>query len=138
MMATTDLKLPIIRKDIVALWDYFDKRMEDMGYNLRVFNGERGLTDGTKAYKDDLYAPMVRFLIFLTDPRRPKRYTFSIEIIDRNGDRILNGKGIGYIRFSEYTKEKLDQAIDFIVDTFGKYNEDNTVPTKFEKIEITF
>ena len=125
-------------KDIVTLWDHFDKRMENMGYNLWVFNGDWGMTDGTKAYKDDLYAPMVRFLIFVSYPERPEQYDFTIEITDRNGDKILDGKSIGYIRFTEYTKEKLDQAIDFIADTFGKYNEDNTVPTKFEKIEITF
>ena len=122
-------------KDIITLWDHFDKRMENMGYNLWVFNGDWGITDGTKAYKDDLYTPMVRLLVFYLTKTQ---YVFSIEVTDRNGNKILDGKSIGYIRFSEYTKEKLDQAIDFIADTFGKYNEDNTVPTKFEKIEITF
>ena len=125
----------LTRDDIIVLWDYFDQRMKDMGYNLWVFNGDWGMTDGTHAYKDDLYAPMIRFLVF---PLTKTQFTFSIEVTDRNGNKILDGKSIGYIRFYEYTKEKLDQAIDFIADTFGKYNEDNTVPTKFEKIEITF
>ena len=121
--------------EVVALWDRFDKKMEKKGYQLIVNCGMPGLTDSTKAIKDDRYVPVISFLVFQI---KSKEYIFSIKVEDRNGDAIVGGKGIGYFRFSEYTEEKLDEAIKYILDTFGQYNEDNTVPTKFEEIERTF
>ncbi len=122
-------------EEIVTLWDRFDRKMEKKGYQLIINCGMPGLTDSTKAIKDDRYVPIIKFLVF---PEHLKEYVFCIEVEDRNGDAIVGGKTIGYIRFSEYTKEKLDEAIKFVLKTFGQYNENNTVPTKFEKIERTF
>ncbi len=121
--------------EAVKLWDHFDKRMQEAGYRIHVINGDRYITDSTKALKDDKYVPIIRFLLFKVDR---KSYSFSLEVTDRNGNSILDGKTIGYFRFSEYTLEKLNEAIDFVLETFGCYNEDNTVPTKFEEIEKTF
>ena len=106
--------------------------MFENGYKLNMVNGDPNLTDSTTALKDDKYAPVVKFMVF-----RIYRDD-AINIIDRNGSNIIDGKSIGYIRFSELTEEKLDEAIDYILTTFGCYNGNNTVPTKFEKIQKTF
>lgn len=120
---------------VVREWDYFDSCMRENGYRLIIHSGDPGLTDGTIAIKDDKYVPIIRFLVFRT---HKDEYTFAIKVEDRNGDSVINGKTIGYIRFEEYTRENLKKAINFILETFGCYNANNTVPTKFETIEITF
>lgn len=122
-------------KKVIKLWDRFDKRMNDAGYMLHVVSGIRGLTDGTVAFKQDTYAPFFRFMVFRM---HSDEYSFTIAVRDRNGDKVMDGKTIGYMRFSEYTEEKVDEAIDFILETFGCYKKENTVPTKFTPIEKTF
>lgn len=115
-------------------WDYFDDRIEKSGYRA-IVHSDRFMGNVTVACKDDRYVPIISFRVFLEGKNK---YIYSICVEDRNGNAILDGKTIGYFRFSEYTRENLEKAINFVLETFGCYNEDNTVPTKFKEIEMTF
>ena len=120
-------------KELIKLWDIFDDTIVKAGYDIIVHANDPGMSRSTVALKDDLYVPVIRFITFNLGGK--DNYSFVISVEDRNGNKVLGcNKTIGYIRFSEYTEEKLMLGIKYVLDVFGQYNEGNTVPTKFNKI----
>ena len=125
----------------IKIWDMFDEFMNENGCNTWVTTPEDWEEErsqfgkpmsalGTRAYKEDKYAPITRLYI------SPQYDIVSISVIDRCGNNVLDGKEIARIKLTNTTCEAMQKALDIIKDNFLIYNENNTVPTKFEKQEI--
>lgn len=125
----------------IKIWDMFDNFMSENDYNISVTTPEDWEEEriqfgkpmsalGTRAYKKDKYAPITKLYV------SPQYDLVSISVLDRCGNAILDGKEIAYIKLSNTTGESMQKALDIVKEQFLIYNENNTVPTKFEKQEF--
>ncbi len=88
---------------------------------------------GTTALKKDKFSPTVSLNVF------PHFDQISIEVSDRHGSNIVGeGRTLGYYKFDKLDNSLIDRAINDIVSTFGDFNIDNPVPTRWEKVEILY
>lgn len=125
----------------IKIWDMFDNFMIKNGCNTWVTTPEDWEEErsqfgkpmsalGTKAYKEDKYAPITKLYV------SPQYDFVSISVLDRCGNKILDGKEIAHIRLGDTTCETMQKALNIVKEQFLIYDENNTVPTKFEKQEF--
>lgn len=128
-------------KQTIKIWDMFDEFMKGNGFGIsirtpeiwdeeRIIFGKPVSALGTTAYKEDLYAPIIKLYV------SPQYDSVSISVLDRCGNSVLDGKDIAFIKLKSTTSEDMQTALNTVKEHFFIYNENNTVPTKFKKINI--
>lgn len=121
------------QKKGVELWDKFDEKMREYGYSLVIHDADTQEEEirqfgkicsplGTTAVKDDRFAPFVKLYV-----SSDLKY-LTINVIDRNGSAILEGRTIATYLVVSMSTDAFCNAIDEIIDKYGKYGTGNYVP----------
>ena len=121
------------QKKGVELWDKFDEKMKENGYSLVIRDADTQNEEirqfgkvcsslGTTAVKDDRFAPFVKLYV-----SNDLKY-LTINVIDRNGSAILEGRTIATYLVVSMETTAFCNAIDEIIEKYGKYGTGNYVP----------